>query len=229
MTASDAADNKDTFPARLSFFFAALLLNSVIYQFAMVMTFFEGMDILGVGLMVIYVVFVLTAMYQRRLSAMSIVSQLALTFAFVSLGNDFGRAVRVPVGIEFIQKYISFLILSVQFLVPLRLISRRVYLIGLWCVAGFFLLYLPVTAYAGYAEFHAAARAGGFAALTMGLGRDLWLRIGWQTLVATGILAGMLVLSHSRRGDWPADRKRRPRKQKTPKKSQAWLKAPGTR
>jgi hypothetical protein len=202
---------QDTFLSRLSFFFAALLLNSVIYQFAMVMTFFEGMKSMSVGLIVIYGVFILVAMYQRRLSAVSILTQLSLTFAFVLLGNDFARAAHVPPGIEYIRKYISFLILLAQFPVPLRLISRRCYLVNLWVVAGCFCIYLLVALYAGAVEFQAAERMGGFAALSSGLGRELWLNIAGESAVALALLVCLFVLSLSRRAEWPTDRKRRPR------------------
>ena len=210
MTQLARAPQKEPLFSRISLFVASLLLNSIIYQFAMYMSFFEGMTALGAGLIAIYAVFTLAFMYQRRISVMCIVAQLALSAAFFSLGNEFVLSARVPPGVVYIKKYVSFLLIASQFLVPLRFIARRGYLIGLWTVAGLFVIYALFALYAGIAEQEAALRAGGYIALgDRALGQERWLLILRQSCVTGGILIGMIVFSLSKRGDWPADRKRK--------------------
>jgi hypothetical protein len=200
---------KEPLASRVSLFLALLMLNSVVYQFAMYMSFFEGMDALGTGLIAIYVAFTLCAMYQRRLSLMSIVAQIALSAAFFSLNTDFVLAAEVPLGVVYIKKYITLLLAASQFLAPMRFISRRGYLAALWCVAGLFVLYVLASLGAGIVEQESAIRAGGYAALgERVLGPERWWIIFRQSCITAGILIGMIVLSFSPRGDWPADRKR---------------------
>ena len=201
--------NDESLASRVSLFVAALLLNSIIYQFAMYATFFEGMKGLGFGLIAMYLVFICFAMYRRRLSAMCILTQIVLSAAFFSLGNEFVLTAKVPVGVGYIKKYVSILLFVTQLLVPLRFFSRRGFLIMLWIIVGMFCMYGLVALYAGIAEQEAAIRAGGYAALgERGLGKEQWLGILRQSCVTAGLLAGMVALSLSRRGDWPADRKR---------------------
>lgn len=204
------ASDKQSLPSKVLLFIALLLLNSIIYLFAMFISFFEGMNALGIGLVAIYAVFVLGAMWQRRLSLMSIVAQIALSAAFFSLDSDFILSAEAPAGVVFIKKYLLLLLVASQFLAPMRFISRRGYLAVLWCVAGLFVFYALAALGAGIVEQENAIRAGGYEILgERALGPERWMTIFRQSCVAAGVLAGMIVLSLSRRGDWPADRKRK--------------------
>lgn len=205
------APRHTSLPGRIGFFLAVLFLNSVIYQFALFMTFVEGMHMLGTGLCTLYVGVVGVAVYQRRLSLAAIGTQLTLTLAFMLLANDFARAPRVPVGIEYIKGYIGLLIVVTQFIAPARLVSRRWHRALLGVTVALFVVYLGIAGYAALREYQTAELAGGFTALQAGLGEALWQRIGWLSLAASLACVICLVFAYSRRGDWPADRPRRAR------------------
>ena len=208
--------DKESLSSRIVLLLALLLLNSIVYQFAMYMSFSGGMSALGIGLAVIYIGFILFAMYQRRLSLVSIVVQLSLSVAFFNLNTDFVLSDGAPPGVAYIKKYITLLLVASQFLAPMRFISRGAYRTMLWCVAGLFVIYALAALGASIFEQENAFLAGGYEALgDRALGPERWSLIFRQSCVTAAILAGMIVLSFSRRGDWPADRKRNPKAVRT--------------